>query len=125
MYRAQSKQVRNIIILKIYLFSVDLTQISKNSIQYEFVDKTSVRIKWREHRFPVQVQLRNVETNFFHNPSEANETSALFIDLARASIYQIEFDISKENYPSIRQTADQFIQTGKQLSLLLRNKSFF
>lgn len=37
---------------------------------------------------------------------------ALFTHLTEASIYQIEFNISKRNYSSLNQIIDYFIQTS-------------
>ncbi len=88
-----------------------------NSIRYKFVDKTTVRLNWLKHPFSVQVRLKNLETNLFKSSTEYNETSALFINLAEASIYQVEFNISKENYSSIIQMANSFIQTSEHFPI--------
>jgi hypothetical protein len=87
------------------------------SIRHEFVNETTVRLNWPKHTFSVQVRLKNLETNFSSSPTEYNETSALFINLAEASIYQVEFNISKENYPSIIQMADPFIKTSEHFPI--------
>jgi heme-binding NEAT domain protein len=88
-----------------------------NSIQHEFVNSITVRLNWSKHPFSVQVRLKNLETNFSSSPTENNQTSALFIHLAEASIYQVEFNISKENYSSIIQMADYFIKTGEHFPI--------
>jgi hypothetical protein len=66
--------------------------------------------------------LKNFETNFFEYPTEYNETSALFINLTEASIYQVQFYIFKENYPSITQMADYFIKTGEHFPIFSKSK---
>jgi len=93
-------------------FCIDLSQISINSIRHEFLNETIVRLNWFEHPFDVQVRLRNLETNLLEYPKENNQKTALFIDLIEASIYQVEFNISKRNYSSIIQITNYFIQTG-------------
>jgi hypothetical protein len=93
-----------------------------NSTQHEFVNSTNVRLNWSKHPFSVQARLINLETNFSSSPTEYNETSALFINLAEASIYQVEFHISKENYPSIIQMADYFIKTSQRFPIFSKNK---
>ncbi len=93
-----------------------------NSTQHEFVNETSVRLNWLEHPFSVQVRLKNLETNFFSSPTENNQTSALFINLTEASIYQVEFNISKENYSSIIQMVDYFIKTGQHFTIFSKNE---
>ncbi len=84
-----------------------------NSIRHEVVNETNVRLNWSNHPFSVQVRLKNLETNFSEIPTENNQTSALFLNLTEASIYEVEFNISKENYPSIIQIANHSIKTGE------------
>jgi hypothetical protein len=88
-----------------------------NLIRHEVVNETTARLNWGKHPFSVQVRLKNLETNLFEIPTEYNETSALFINLAEASIYQVEFIISKENYPSIIQTTYYFIKTSEHFPI--------
>ncbi len=93
-----------------------------DSIQHEFVNSTTVRLNWSKHPFSVQVRLINLETNFSSSPTENNQTSALFIHLTEASIYQVEFHISKENYPSIIQIVDYFIKTSQHFPVFSKTK---
>jgi hypothetical protein len=69
--------------------------------------------------------LKNLETNFSEIPTENNQTSALFINLTEASIYQVEFNISKENYSSIIQMADYFIQTSEYFPISTKKNFLF
>ena len=57
--------------------------------------------------------MRNFETNLSKSPIKPNETSALFVHLAEASIYQVEFNMSKAKPPKINQTTHYFIETGQ------------
>ncbi len=66
----------------------------------------------------------NLETNFFEIPAKNNQTSALFINLTEASIYQVEFNISKENYPSIVQMANHFIKTSQHFPIHSKKSKF-
>jgi hypothetical protein len=100
------------LIKNIKYFCIDLSQIPINSIQHEYINETIIRLNWIEHPFYVQVRLKNLETNLFEYPIENNQRTALFIHLTEASIYQVEFNISKRNYSSINQITDYFIQTG-------------
>ncbi len=93
-----------------------------NSIRHEFVNEITVRLSWSKHPFSVQVRLKNLETNLFESPTKNNQTSALFINFVEASIYQVEFNISKENYPSIIQMANYFIQTGGHFLISSKTK---
>ncbi len=95
-----------------------------NSIRHEFVNETTVRLNWSKHPFSVQVRLKNLETNLFESPTENNQTSALFINLTEASIYQVEFNISKENYPSIIQMANHSIKTGELFPISSKTNLF-
>jgi hypothetical protein len=108
---------------KISDFCLDLSQIPVNSIRHEYLNETIVRLHWFEHLFSVQVRLKNVETNLFSYPNETNQKSALFLHLTEASIYQVEFNISKRNYSSIIQLTDYFIQTGQTIFFFLLKKS--
>ncbi|CAF1119084.1 unnamed protein product [Rotaria sordida] len=89
----------------------NLSQIPINSIRHEFLNETIVRLTWLNHPFYVQVQLRNLETNLLENPIEYNQKTALFIHLTEASIYQLEFNISKIHWSSLIQITDYYIQT--------------
>ncbi|CAF2546995.1 unnamed protein product [Rotaria sp. Silwood2] len=90
----------------------NLSQIPMNSIRHEFLNETVVRLTWLNHPFHVQVRLRNLETNILENPIENNQRTALFIHLTEASIYQLEFNISKIHWSSLIQITDYYIQTG-------------
>jgi len=92
-----------------------LSEISLNSIRHEFLNETTVRIFWLEQLFSLEVRLKNLETNSYKYPNEINRKSALFIDLPQASIYQLEFTISKRNFPSLNQITNYLIQTGQFL----------
>ncbi len=94
------------------IFCIDLSQIPINSIRHEFLNDTTVRLNWIEYPVNIQVRLRNIETNLLKYPKENNQKTALFVDLTEASIYQVEFNISKINYSSFIQITDYFIQTG-------------
>jgi hypothetical protein len=107
------------------IFVLDLSQIPINSIRHEFLNETNVRLNWFEHPFHVQVRLKNLETNLFEYPIENNQKSALFIHLLQASIYQIEFNISKRNYSSLIQITNYFIQTGLLFYFLFNEKLFY
>ncbi len=93
-----------------------------NSIQHKIVNETTVQLNWSNHPFSVQVRLKNLETNLFSSPTENNETSALFINLAEASIYQVEFNISKPNYSPITQTTNYFIKTSEHFPISSKSK---
>jgi hypothetical protein len=95
------------------MFSLGLSPIAEKSIEHKIVNQTAVRLTWPKHPFSVQPRLRNIETNYFESLAEFNETSALFTNLTEASIYQVEFNISKPNFLSINQTTEYYIQTGK------------
>jgi hypothetical protein len=116
------KQVKIIIFIKISDFPLDLSPIPVNSIRHEVVNETTVRLNWSKHPFSVQVRLKNLETNFSESPIEYNQTSALFIRLTEASIYEVEFHISKENYSSIIQMADYFIKTSEHFPISSKRK---
>ncbi|CAF1161891.1 unnamed protein product [Rotaria sp. Silwood1] len=89
----------------------NLSQISINSIRHEFLNETIVRLTWLNYPFHIQVRLRNLETNILENPIENNQRTALFIHLTEASIYQLEFNISKIHWSSLIQITDYYIQT--------------
>lgn len=84
-----------------------------NFIQHEFFNETVVRLTWLNHLFHVQARLRNLEKDILENPIENNQKTALFIDLTEASIYRLEFNISKIGWLPLIQITDYYIQTGK------------
>ena len=92
--------------------SLDLSLIPVDTIKHQFLNKTTVRINWLKHAFAVQTRLINLETNSLESPTKYDDSSASFVHLAEASIYQVEFNISKSQYPSINQTTDYSIETG-------------
>ncbi len=92
---------------------LELSPISTHLLRHKFLNETTVQLNGFEHSlFDVKVRLKNVETNIFEDPHEYNRTNALFINLTEASIYQVEFNISKLNYPSLIQMTNYFIETG-------------
>jgi hypothetical protein len=116
------KQVNIIIFIKISDFPLDLSPIPVNSIRHEVVNETTVRLNWLKHPFSIQVRLKNLETNFSKSPTKNNQISALFIHLTEASIYQVEFNISKPNYSSIIQMTNYFIKTSEHFPISSKNK---
>ena len=107
------------------MFSLDLSRIPENLIQQEFVNQTNVRLNWPKYLFSVQAQLRNVETNVFEYSNDSNETSALFSNLKEASVYQLEFNISKPGFSSIHLAMNHSFQTSKHFSTSSENYFFF
>ncbi len=92
---------------------LELSPISTHLLRHKFLNETTVRLNGFEHfSVDVKVRLKNVETNIFEDPHKHNRTNALFINLTEASIYQVEFNISKLNYASLIQMTNYFIQTG-------------
>jgi hypothetical protein len=125
MAHVRLKQVKTIISMKRSDFSLDLSLVPVDTIRYSVINATIVRLKWPKHSFSVQVRLKNIETNVFESPTESYQTSALFDNLTEASIYQVQFNISKPNFLSINQTTDYIIRTGEYFSISSKNKLFF
>ncbi|CAF3639463.1 unnamed protein product [Adineta steineri] len=98
----------------------NLSPISINSIRHEFLNETIIGISWLAHPFHVQARLRNLETNLLEYPIENNHRTALFINLTEASIYQLEFNISKPNWLSLFQNTNYHIQTDFK-NLIIEN----
>ncbi len=104
------------------MFSLGLSPIPEKSIQHEMVNQTAVRLTWPKHSFSAQVGLRNIETNFSASPTKHDQISALFTNLTEASIYRVEFYISKENYTPINQTTEHIIRTGEYFPISPKKK---
>ena len=86
-----------------------------SSIRHELINNTLVYLFWMKIDFNLQVRLRNLETNIIFYPLESDQDMALFANTIEGSIYQPEFNISKQNRPSIIWAANYFIQTGLDL----------
>ncbi|UJR29933.1 hypothetical protein I4U23_017480 [Adineta vaga] len=93
------------------LIKTNLSQIPINSIEHKIFNKTNLWLFWMEHPFHVQVRLKNLETKSFHNPIETKQKMALFLNLTEASVYQVEFHISKPNWLTLFQSTNYYIQT--------------
>jgi hypothetical protein len=119
------KQVKEIILIKIKSLALGLSEIPENSIHSELINKTTVRLTWSKHPFSVQIRLKNLETNLFKYPTKSNHTNAIFVNLTEASIYQVQFNISKPSFPSINQTTEHHIETGKSFPMFSKNIYFF
>ncbi|CAF1241953.1 unnamed protein product [Adineta ricciae] len=89
----------------------NLTQIPIHSLQHEIFNETNVRLSWSEHPFHVRVRLRNLETNSLLNPVENIHKMAIFLNLAEASVYQVEFNISKTHWTPLFQRTNYHIKT--------------
>ncbi|CAF4575523.1 unnamed protein product [Rotaria socialis] len=84
----------------------NLSQIPIASIRHQFLNEEAVRLSWLNHSFHVQ---------------ENDGNKALFINLTEASIYQLEFNISKIHWSSLIQMTDYYIQTGKYFHIVIEN----
>jgi hypothetical protein len=125
MERVRLKQVKISIFIKIESLRLDLSEIVESSIRREIVNATTVRLSWPKHPFSVQVHLKNMETNLFESPTESNQTSALFDNLTEASIYQVQFNISKPNFLSINQTTNNTFKTSEHFLISSKNNFCF